>query len=66
MTELYDFTEWSEDRLDRRYDALTEAESVPHNEIRKAAIAREISHLLFEVSSRYAEQNPGTVLLEAV
>jgi hypothetical protein len=55
MNETFDFTEWSLYHLEERASDLIDTQMIPHTEKRKEAIAREISHIFFELDHRYEE-----------
>lgn len=52
MEQQYDYTEWSDWRLDKELTSLLESKLVPHNPERRAKLNRDMLHLLFEMGSR--------------
>jgi hypothetical protein len=47
-----DYPEWSNDRLVRRLQEVTETSKMRHTHRRQAELDRELAHLLFELRSR--------------
>lgn len=52
----YPFAEWSEDRINERLADVIETDQIPHSKARADSIAREMTHLMFELEWR---QNNG-------
>jgi hypothetical protein len=48
----YGFPELSDWRLDQRLADVMESAQIPHNEPRRANVAREMNHLIFETEWR--------------
>lgn len=54
--EQFNFTEWSQWRLDEKLTDLLESRTIPHGEERRNAQARYLSHLLFEIQQRETDE----------
>lgn len=52
MAELYPFTEWPNIQVDLRFKELIALAPVRHGLVRTEELSREMSHLLFEMTSR--------------
>lgn len=58
MEKPFDYTEWSDYRLEQGLKALQENQAtVPHGPERAALIGRQIVHMAFEMSLRRVELN---------
>jgi hypothetical protein len=54
--ELYDFTEWSDWRLNEALTDLLETRMIPHGDERRQAISRRLAHIVFELNQRGGDE----------